>query len=283
VAVLDNGNPVSQLPDSRRVAAGLASVDFLVVLDPFLTDTAELAHVVLPTTTMLEEHDVVGAYGHAYVQLAQPVVAPPEGVRSDLAIYQALAERLGFGEAMRGSAESWVERFLAPMASQGVTREALLKGGLRKPAAPRVLYEDRRFPTATGRFQLITDFPAAPPPLEAGYPLHLLSISTSRNQSSQLSAASQRETPAITLHPDAAPGHEDGSLARLVSPIGAVTVRLRFDAKQRRDVVIYNKGRWGKFGGPNSLIRAQVTDAGEGAAYYDQGVRIEPLPPTPSV
>ncbi|MEO5727564.1 MAG: molybdopterin-dependent oxidoreductase, partial [Byssovorax sp.] len=218
VAILDNGNPVSQLPDSKKVAEGLSSVDFLVVLDPFLTDTAELAHVVLPTTTMLEEHDVVGAYGHHYIQLAQPVVAPPEGVLSDLAIYQALAERLGFGEAMKGSAESWIDRYIAPMAKHGITREALAKGGLRKPEAPRVLYEDRRFPTPTGRFRLITDFPAAPPALEDGYPLHLLSISTYRNQSSQISRAAQEETPSITLHPDAARGHEEGSLARLVSP-----------------------------------------------------------------
>ena len=282
VAVLDTGNPVSQLPDSKAVAAGLASVDFLVVIDPFLTDTAELAHVVLPTTTMLEEHDVVGAYGHHYVQLAQPVVAPPEGVLTDLEIYQALAERLGLGEAMKGSAESWIERFLAPMAKHGVTREALLSGGLRKPEAPRVLYEDRRFPTPSGRFRLITGFPEAPEALDEGYPLHLLSISTYKAQSSQISVASQQEPPAITLHPDAAPGHEDGSLVRLVSPIGAVTARLRFDKNQRRDVVIYSKGRWGKFGGPNSLIRARPTDAGGGAAYYDQGVRIEPIgPPAP--
>ena len=280
VAVLDTGNPVSQLPDSKQVAAGLSSVDFLVVIDPFLTDTAELAHVVLPTTTMLEEHDVVGAYGHAYVQLAQPVVAPPEGVLTDLAIYQALADRLGFGEAMKGSAESWIERFLAPMAERGVTREALLKSGLRKPDAPKILYPDRRFPTPSGKFQMVAEFPEAPAALDDGYPLHLLSISTYRNQSSQISPSAQQEPPSITLHPDAAKGHEDGSLARLVSPIGAVTVRLRFDANQRRDVVIYAKGRWGKFGGPNTLIRARATDDGGGAAYYDQGVKIEPAGPT---
>src|SRR5580704_7717367 len=99
VAFVDNANPASQLPESATVARALASVDFLVVIDAFLTDTAELAHVVLPTTTMLEEHDVVGAYGHAWVQLVEPVVAPPAGVRSDLEIYQALATRLGFGDA----------------------------------------------------------------------------------------------------------------------------------------------------------------------------------------
>jgi len=274
VAVIDNGNPVSQLPDSRTVARALAAIDFLVVLDPFLTDTAELAHVVLPTSTMLEEHDVLGAYGHHHIQLARPVVPPPPGVRSDLEIYQALADRLGIGEGMRGSPEAWIDRLLAPMAGAGVTREALAERGLRKPEAPRVLFEGRRFPTATGRFQLIADFPDEPAALDPGYPLHLLSISTYRRQSSQISAEEQQGPPEITLHPDAAPGRREGDLARLVSPLGEVTARLRFDPAQRVDVVIYHKGRWAKFGGPNALIRARATDAGGGAAYYDQGVRI---------
>ncbi|MEO7329948.1 MAG: molybdopterin-dependent oxidoreductase [Minicystis sp.] len=275
VAIVDNGNPVSQLPDSKKVARALSSIDFLVVIDAFLTDTAELAHVVLPTTTMLEEHDVVGAYGHAYVQLSRPVVAPPPGVRSDLEIYQALAERLGFGAALAAPPEAWIDRLLAPMAAHGVDRLALQKGGLRKPEAPRVLFADRRFPTPSGRFQLIDDFPAAPPALEPGYPLHLCSNASYRSQASQMPESAQREPPVVTLHPDAAGGRNEGDLARLVSPIGEVTVRLRFDPQQRRDVLVYAKGRWGKLGGPNALIAARSTDAGEGAAYYDQGVRLE--------
>jgi anaerobic selenocysteine-containing dehydrogenase len=276
VAVVDNGNPVSMLPDSGTVARALGSIDFLVVLDAFLTDTAELAHVVLPTTTMLEEHDVVGAYGHAWVQLAQPVVPPPPGVRSDLAIYQALADRLGFGEALRAPAEAWIERFLAPMAEAGVTREALLGRALRKPAAPRVLFEGRRFPTANGRFQLAADLPDEPPATEPGYPLVLMSNASYRTQASQTSRASQEhEPPTVTVHPAAAPGRADGELVTLASPLASVVVRLRLDPAQRRDVVVYAKGRWGKYGGPNALVRARETDAGGGAAYYDQGVRID--------
>jgi anaerobic selenocysteine-containing dehydrogenase len=274
VAVVDNGNPVSQLPEAGTVARALGSIDFLVVIDAFLTDTAELAHVVLPTTTMLEEHDVVGAYGHHWVQLSRPVAPPPPGVLSDLEIYQALARRLGFGEAMEAPPEAWIDRLLAPMAKAGVTREALSRRALRKPEAPRVLFEGRRFPTPTGRFQLVTSYPDAPPPLDEGYPLYLMSNSSYRSQSSQVPRSAQQEPPVVIVHPDAAPGHADGDLATLKSPLAQVTVRLRFDAKQRRDVVVYAKGRWGKFGGPNALVRARETDAGGGAAYYDQGVAI---------
>jgi anaerobic selenocysteine-containing dehydrogenase len=101
-----------------------------------------------------------------------------------------------------------------------------------------------------------------------------MSNSTYRNQSSQVPRSAQQDPPQVTVHPDAAPGHADGDLATLESPVACVTVRLRFDPQQRRDVVIYAKGRWGKFGGPNALVRARETDAGGGAAYYDQGVRI---------
>ena len=274
VAVVDNGNPVSQLPDSTTVARGLSSVDFLVVLDAFLTDTAELAHVVLPTTTMLEEHDVVAAYGHSWVQLSRPVVPPPPGARSDFHIYQALAKRLGL-DVLDGDEGEWIDRFLAPMATHGVTRQTLAEGGQRKPEAPHVLYEGRRFPTPSGRFRLIEDFPEAPPALEDGYPLVLMSISTYRSQSSQLDRAAQREAPVVTVHPDAAGGLGEGATARLASPLGDVPVVIHLDPSQRRDVAIFHKGRWAKFGGPNRLIRARVTDAGEGAAYYDQGVRLE--------
>lgn len=274
VGVIDNANPVCQLPDSRTVARGLSSIDFLVVIDAFLTDTAELAHVVLPTTTMLEEHDVLGAYGHPYVQLVQPVVAASAGQRSDLTIYQALADRLGFGEAMRGSHEEWIDRLVAPMAPSGITREALASTALRKPLAPRVLFEGRRFPTSTGCFQLVNDFPNETPALEPGYPLCLMSVSTHRSQSSQIRQVDQQDAPEVIVHPDTAPGRAHGDIAVLSSPLGEVSVRLAFDAKQQRGVVVYHKGRWAKFGGPNTLTRARLTDAGEGAAYYDQGVRL---------
>ena len=275
VAIVDNGNPVSQLPDSGLVARGLRSVDFLVVLDSFLTDTAELAHVVLPTATMLEQDDVMGAYGHHWVQMARPVVPPPPGVLTDLEIYQRLADRLGIGEAMRGTPQEWIDRFLAPMAEAGVTREALAEGARRKPSAPRVLFADRKFATPSGRFNLITDFPDAPPAGDPAFPLKLHSMSTYKVQSSQMPVALQQVPPEVILHPESAGGLPDGTLARLVSPIASVTVRLKFDPRQRRDLVIYHKGRWGKYGGPNTLVRARATDAGEGAAYYDEGVRIE--------
>ena len=53
-------NPVAMLPESNTVARALAMRELTVAVDSFLTDSARCAHVVLPTTTMLEEDDLLG-------------------------------------------------------------------------------------------------------------------------------------------------------------------------------------------------------------------------------
>src|SRR5678815_1442849 len=100
------GNPVAMLPDSATTAEALRTRDLVVVVDPFLTDTAACAHVVLPTTTLLEDDDVLGSYGHHYVGVSTPVVPRPENVRSDLEIVQALAARVGLADVVAGRARS---------------------------------------------------------------------------------------------------------------------------------------------------------------------------------
>src|SRR5262249_20295020 len=107
------GNPVVMLPESATVAEALGSRELLVVVDSFMTDTARLAHLVLPTTTLLEADDLLGAYGHHWLGVARPVVPPPPGVRSDLEILQGLASRVRLPEATAGDAPARQRRPLA--------------------------------------------------------------------------------------------------------------------------------------------------------------------------
>jgi anaerobic selenocysteine-containing dehydrogenase len=270
-------NPVAMLPDSAKVAEALRTREFVVVVDAFLTDTARLAHLVLPTTTLLEEDDLLGAYGHHYLATARPVVAPPPGVRSDLEIAQALAQRLGLAEVMAGTPRQWKERLVAPrLAPHGITVDRLDEGAIKNPLASKVLFADRKFKTQSGRINLLSSPPAAEAVAGAlpDYPLWLMSLSTADSQSSQWTR--KQEGPlVVTVHPDAAGGIEDGGLGRLESALGSLAVRVAYDAKQRRDVAIVPKGGHVRDGRcPNVLVRAATTDIGEGGALYDERVRL---------
>ena len=88
---------MSQHPRTKEVIRGLAGLELVVVVDQFLTDTARLAHYVLPAKTLFEEEDLVTAYWHPYLQLRQKVLDPPEGVKTETEIWRELCVRFGFG------------------------------------------------------------------------------------------------------------------------------------------------------------------------------------------
>jgi anaerobic selenocysteine-containing dehydrogenase len=269
------GNPVAMLPESDTTARALSRCDLVVVTDSFLTDTARVATVVLPTTTLLEADDLLGSYGHHYLGIAKPVVRPPEGVLSDLEIVQALAARVGLGEQLAGSARDWKERLVSTrLAKEGVDLKMLEEGAVKNPLAAPVLFADRNFKTPSGRVNLITDAPQSlkDPPLE--FPLWLMSLSTPRAQSSQW-ALEPDVPPVLTVHPEAASGLADGAICKIESRVGSMSVRLRHDPKQRRDVALLPKGGH-RFRGAcaNSLIESRITDLGEGGALYEQCIRI---------
>ena len=273
------GNPVAMLPDSSKVAEAVRTRDLSVVVDPFFTDTAKLATVVLPTTTLLEDDDIVGAYGHHWLGEVRPVVPPPPGVRNELEILQALAARVGLAEAMAGSPRDWKERFAGgTLARHGLELDHL---PLRNPEAPRVLFADRRFATASGRVNLLTRAGVPDAAIEPGvvspeFPLLLMALSTDKSQNSQWSRKPEGPS-VVTVHPEAAGAIPDGGLGRLESPHGALTVRVRHDPAQRRDVALAAKGGHLSDGRcMNLLIRGRTTDLGEGGALYDERVRLLP-------
>jgi len=276
------GNPVAMLPDSAAVARALETRELVVVADSFLTDTARRAHYVLPTTTLVEDDDLHGAYGHHWLGASVPALPPPDGVLSDLEIVQRLAKTVdertgerdrGISSKVRGTAREWKERLLSKVAPHGLTRAKLERESVRNPFADEVLFPDRRFPTDTGRMKLVTSRPASPPE-EAGFPLWLFSNSTERSQSSQW-AGTPPEILTATCHPDAVNGFAEGEAVLLESAIGRLRARLKLDATQRRDTVIVPKGGHFDSGtSANALVRARTTDAGEGAAYLDCRVRI---------
>ena len=269
-------NPAATVPNTTRVKEALHALEYLVVVDQFLTATAELAHLVLPCTTYLETDDLVTTYGHTWLGLAQAAV-PPEGeARPDAAILQALAERLGFGPALAGTPEAWMRRLLGPLAAHGVTLETLRQGPQRNPLVSTVPFADRRFRTPSGRFEFLGEF-APPAPLSQG--LHLVATKTLRMLNSQILPEDLPAEPTVAMHPERVSrlGLADGQRVRVVSSVGAVEARLAVDAAVHRDVVLFNPALWrGDLSGVNQLREAWVTDLGESAAMHATAVTVLP-------
>ena len=121
-------NPAMSDPDAGHVREALCRLDHLVVQDIFLTETAALADVVLPTTSMFEKS---GSFTNTnwQVQLSRPVFSAPGDARQDLWVIQEMARRLGLKWSYTHSSEVWDEvRSLWP-AVRGIRWDRLERDG----------------------------------------------------------------------------------------------------------------------------------------------------------
>lgn len=271
MAWVAGANPAAMCPDTNRVKEALRSLEFLVVTEQFMSATAELADLVLPCTTYLEMDDLVTAYGHNWLSLTSQVVPPQGEAKTDAEIFQLLAERLGFGQALAGEPEVWMRRMLEWLATRGVTLESLRERPQRNPLAPAVPFADRQFRTPSGKFEFVSHYSPRKEAL-GDHSLRLMATKTIRMVNSQILPEDLPEEPVVRVNPTVASemGFSDGARVWVVSKVGQVRACLAIDEKVRPDILLFNPALWkGDLSGVNQLREALLTDIGDGAAMHE--------------
>jgi anaerobic selenocysteine-containing dehydrogenase len=311
MAWVERGNPLTQNPETSTVLEAFRALEFRVVVDQFLTDTALEADLVLPAKTMFEQTDVINAYWHPYIQLKRKVLEPPGEVKPESEIYRLLARRLGIADRTvedripgpdDADVERWLERRLEPFPE--LSLERLREGPVLAPGHREIAFEDLVFPTPSGRIELLSAEAArrwgvdplpghvepveslpGDPALHARYPLHFMTPNTKNRIHSQFNNLAMIRAvspgPVLQIHPaDAAPrAIEDGETVRVFNDRGSLYVTARLDFGIRTGCVAMTNGWWSTDGGSvNLLSLGRETDMGHGAAFHDNLVQVEKVP-----
>jgi formate dehydrogenase major subunit len=173
-------NPAMSDPDLEHARESLAALDWLVVQDLFLTETASFADVVLPASAFPEK---TGTFTNTdrRVQLGRRALDLPGDVRQDLWIIQQLAERLGLQWHYAQASDVWAEIRQAVPSCAGITWERLeQQHAVTYPClhegdpGDEVIFVDH-FPTADGRGKLVpADFTRAAEVPDDEYPMVLI-------------------------------------------------------------------------------------------------------------
>ncbi len=239
-------NPFLSDPNINKVRKALAALDFLVVQDIFVTETAEFADVILPASSYLEKD---GTYTNTdrRVQLGRTVLDPPGQARVDWEIVQDIAQRVGLGWSYASPREVFDEMVSVMPNYANLSYDNLAGTGKLYPNADpehsdgTVVLFDERFNTGDGLAHLVPAqwLPAKELP-DAEYPLVL---NTGRLLQHWHTGSMTRRSfalDAIAPHPevylspkDAADlGVADGDRVRVTSRRGTIELRLRVSHRE---------------------------------------------------
>jgi anaerobic selenocysteine-containing dehydrogenase len=304
-----NSNPVTVAPDSEKVIRGFTRKDlFTVVHDVFFTDTADYADIFLPATTQLECLDIHKSYGHLYVMLNQPAIAPVGESLPNTEVFRRLAKKMGFTEpCLADTDEQMVEQALQSTHPRMANIEfgALKKAGWQRLNVPAHFapFAEGNFPTPSGKCELYSEYaksigldplPAFTPPVEFArtaparakqFPLAFISPPQRNCLNSSfanlpLFLDSEKE-PHLDIHPTdaSARGIAEGDWVRIYNDRGTLGARARVTDRARPGCVVAVSLWWKKLSpdgaNANNLTSQRVADMGNAATYYDVLVEVE--------
>lgn len=274
---IDGSNPAASCPNSNKVIKAINKLEFVVVVDSFLTDTAELADIFLPTTTFLEEEDIVVSWGHNWIGPVNKAIEPLGESKSDLHIVQELAQRIGLGTEMAGTTRQWLKRILKPMEDVGLSVDQVMEAPVRCPVAPMVAFKEKKFLTKSGKFEFIFHVNFQKINID-GY--HLLSVLPTKWINTTVLKEDHPKIQKAFIHPSVAEKKQliDKSRALLQSSVGQLEVEIHLTKSIHHNAIAVSHGTWMKFGGGvNQLTEDLISTSGGMAAYYSTMVDIEPI------
>lgn len=296
-----NHNPIVVHPDQNRLKRGLQREDvFTVGIEIAMTESMQFCDIILPAATQFECDDIYGAYGHHWLQRAEPVVQPVGEALPNTEIFRRLAAQFAFEDAcFRASDKTLMDDALDIGDSRlnGVKPSELPTGeAMRMTTAdgrPLVLFDTVMPNTPSGKVELVSETlaarwgePARLPafrPRDTPHPFALISPASDKRISSTLLGVggTPGDAPQLLMHPaDAdARGLSATTHVRIWNDLGSVVLRLRVTNAVPRGVVASEKGAWLATSSTGQTISALVSadaraDLSEGACYNDTMVEV---------
>lgn len=311
VLFIQNTNPITVTPDQNAVKQGFAREDLhICVHEQFMTETAELADIVLPATMFLEHDDVYQGSGHQFIQLGPKLINAPGECRSNHHVICELAGRVGAEHpGFRMSERELIDWTLEHSGRLSADDLEAARWCDVQPDFETAHFLNG-FGHPDGKFRFNPDWqaqrhkshvsPMGPVARMPGFPdhweviraadeAHPFRLATSPARTflnttfNETPGSLKREgRPELLMHPEdlEANGLADGQKVKIGNELGEVILHVRQNDKVRRGVVV-SEGIWPNRSfeggcGINTLVGADQPAPVGGGTFHDNHVWIRP-------
>lgn len=296
---IEQANPMTSNPNINLLARAMNKLDLIVVVDLFLTDTARMADIILPATSMFEYYDLITGYGHSYIQLQQKLIEPPGECKHESEMYRLLGKKFGFNlDYLPENNLSTIEKIIIN-SNLNTDVDELKEKPYLHPSYQEIAFGDLKFNTPTQKVEFFCQrmrdrwgkdpLPAYNEPVEnkytspniyIKYPLSLVSSHAHNKMNSQFSDISiLKEEPFVWINPhDAAKrGINENDKVKIYNERGGLILKAILTEKVTSGIVHTYFGWWDGVhqANINKLIGDYVSDIGYGTAFQNCLVEIK--------
>ncbi len=285
-----NHNPVCTHQNQNEMIKALSHKDvFVIGCDITMTDSMKYADVILPACSHFEHSDVYASYGHTHLQRTEAAIDAVGESLPNTEIFRRLAKRFGFDEQAFKDSDAELQEQAFDLASastkENSVREIGTNSSLKMAASDHIWLSDRK-----GRLTLFNE------ELEAQYGYGLpryetikrefpfvLVTSAHFHRSNSTFGGCKIELEEVDINPDDAKNLSvtDGQEVRLSNHKGEVVLKAHLTDDVASGVLYSHKGAWCESSPTgqtvNALLENRKTDIGDGAAFYDTFVNIDPI------
>ena len=298
---IERGNPLLQSPDTHKVKKAFSNLQFKVVVEQFMTDTAAMADIILPAKDMFEQSDIISSYWSPYIQFKPKIIQSPGEVMPESEIYFHLAKKLNLNicdaiipEPGNDNIEKWLEKRISSYSD--ITLKRLKESPLLAPGLQLIAFDDMKFETPSGKIEIysfeavakwgisaLPDYKAIFCDLEEEkFTLTLITPNVGSRIHSQFGnlkiikdispEAVARISPADAQKRKITAGQK----IKVFNKAGEIITNAVISNRVPIGLVVIPNGTWfNDGGGANLLIAGTETDIGFGAAYHDNRIEIE--------
>ena len=301
--LIQNTNPMLVAPDLARVKSGLERDDlFVCVHEQFMTETAEMADLILPATSFVEHSDLYTSYGQTFLQFADKIIEAPGECRTNHELVNAIAHGLGTRNPCFSMSEKQMIEESLSLSDYPPSRDFTDQHFIDcSPDFDRAHFLNG-FEWPDGRFRFSPDWASIGPggdgmpslpdhwevidQINADHPFRLVAapsrgfLNSSFNQCP--SSVKREKKPWLRIHPDAARrcGLAQDDLATIGNARGQVSATVRIVPAMQQDTVVV-EGIWPAKAFPegigiNVLISPEPARPNGGAVFHDTAVWVRP-------
>ena len=284
------GNPLTQSPDLKKTIKNFSRVEFKVVFDHFMTDTAKQADIVLPAAFVFEQEDLFATSMYSPVlNDSQKAVDPPEGLIPEFEFYLELAEKIGLKNLGFKDSQDYLRKAVQPLLEKLGKNFIQLPGAYLRIKTDEIAWKNKVFETPSGKIELYSEkalqdglspLPAFMEPSKGNnqFPLRVLTCHTMNSMHSQGFAFTD-EVPKVYLNRKTAEKFavEKESYVFVKGEKAKLKARVCIDDAICDNTAFIYQGWWHKSGAVNLLTNSKISDMGKQAAYYDSFCTIEKI------